>query len=307
MNPSRPRNVEASVRQRLLNLARKRGEDFQVVVRHYALERFLYRLSRSDYRHQFVVKGAMLFSLWSEEVHRMTWDLDLLGFGEGSPSHIGEVFRELCQVQVEEDGLVFVEDSVRCTRIKENQVYEGVRVSLLAHLGKIPIPIQVDLAFGDAVVPTPREVTFSAMLSMPTPCLRAYPREGVVAEKFQSMVTLGMANSRMKDFYDVWILAKRFRFEGETLCAAIQATFARRRTPLQAEPPLALTPRFFEDPMKQTQWAAFVRKGKLISEGASLAEVTSVLMGFLLPPALSLVRNEPFNRFWPPGGPWQLS
>ena len=119
MNPSRQRNMEASVRQRLLNLARKRGEDFQVVVRHYALERFLYRLSRSDYRHQFVVKGAMLFSLWSEEVHRMTWDLDLLGFGEGSPSHIGEVFRELCQVQVEEDGLAFVEDSVRCTRIKE--------------------------------------------------------------------------------------------------------------------------------------------------------------------------------------------
>lgn len=164
--------------------------------------------------------------MWSGEPHRVTWDLDLLGFGEGSPSHVEEVFRGLCRVQVEEDGLEFVESSVRCVRIREDQLYEGVRVLFLARLGEIPIPIQVDLAFGDAVVPASGEVTFPAMLDLPAPCLRAYPRETVVAEKFQAMVLLGLANSRMKDFYDVWILARRFQFDGEALCAAIQATFA---------------------------------------------------------------------------------
>lgn len=174
-----------------------------MVVRRYALERLLYRLSRSECRRQFVVKGAVLFGLWSGEPHRVTWDLDLLGFGEGSLFHVEEVFRGLCRVRVEEDGLEFVESSVRCVRIREDQIYEGVRVLFLARLGEIPIPIQVDLAFGDAVVPAPGEVTFPAMLDLPAPCLRVYPREAVVAEKFQAMVLLGLANSRMKDFYDV--------------------------------------------------------------------------------------------------------
>lgn len=276
-----------------------------MVVRRYALERLLYRLSQSECRCQFVVKGAVLFGMWSGEPHRVTWDLDLLGFGEGSPSHVEEVFRGLCRVRVEEDGLELVESSVQCVRIREDQLYEGVRVLFLACLGEIPIPIQVDLAFGDAVVPAPGEVTFPAMLDLPAPCLRAYPRETVVAEKFQAMVLLGLANSRMKDFYDVWILARRFQFDGEALCAAIQATFARRRTPLPAESPLALTSKFFEDPLKQVQWAAFVRKGKLGSEGMGLDQVAFLLREFLLPAALSLTKGETFNRIWPPGGPWK--
>lgn len=190
----------------------------------------------------------MLFSAWSNEPHRATRDLDLLGFGENSIAHLEQVFRNICCVQVEPDGLEFKDDTVSGQRIKEDQEYEGVRIELMALLGVARIPIQIDIGFGDALANRPQELSkFPTILDLPAPRVRTYPRETVVAEKFQAMVMLGIANSRMKDFYDLWFLSQKFEFEGEALSLAIKATFERRQTSVPHVPPLALTPEFSLD------------------------------------------------------------
>ncbi len=227
----KPRDIAASVRQRLLNLSRDRKEEFQAVLTRYGLERLTYRLARSPHGDEFVLKGAMLFTLWTGEPHRATWDLDLLGRGTIEVARLAKVFREVCEVAVDDDGLSFDGKGVRGERIREDLEYEGVRIHLGARLGVARIAIQVDIGFGDAVTPRPQKVTYPALLDFPAAELKAYPREPVVAEKFQAMVVLGMGNSRMKDFYDVWALARGFNFDGETLCTSIRATFDRRRTP----------------------------------------------------------------------------
>jgi len=198
------RNVAASVRQRLRNLARQRGVDFQYLLVRYGMERLLYRFSRSEACDHFVLKGAALFSLWTDQPHRATRDIDLLGHGDNSIEHLEEVFRQICEVTVEDDGLTFFPDSVRGQVISPHDEYEGVRLTLTALLEKARIPLQVDIGFGDTVTPEPTVVEYPVLLDLPPPVLRAYSRETVVAEKFQAMVSLGMGNSRMKDFFDLW-------------------------------------------------------------------------------------------------------
>jgi hypothetical protein len=307
MSPRRTPNLAASVRQRLLVLSRERQEDFQVVLARYAIERLLYRLGCSQYAGQCILKGAQLFSLWGGEPHRPTRDLDLLGSGENTVERFEQVFRDLCQVSVEPDGLEWLAETVKGIQLREADEYEGLRIELVARLGEARIPVQVDLGFGDAVTPEPLEVEFPTLLPFPAPRLRAYPRETVVAEKFWIMARLGMANSRMKDFYDIWTLAWRFPFEGQVLAQAIEATFARRKTPLPSEPPVALTPDFGLDPAKQTQWLAFLRKGRLPADDTSLDALTSLLHDFLMPPTLTLLAAATFAAFWPAGGPWQVA
>src|SRR5205085_11881243 len=253
----------------------------------YARERLLYRLSTSDYRERFVLKGALLCSYWAGAPHRPTRDLDLLGRGEPDVALLDDGFRDLCRVEAEPDGLTFLEESVRGEKIKEEEEYEGVRLRLTATLGNARIPLQVDVGFGDAVVPPPEEVTFPTLLGMPAPRLRAYRRETVVAEKFEAMVKLGMLNSRMKDFYDVWELSWRFDFEGGVLSAAIRATFERRGTPVPAETPLALTPTFCDDAQKRAQWDGFLRKSRIDAAGKTLGEVAESVRDFVMPPALA--------------------
>jgi len=302
MNP--PRNIAASVRQRLLNLARQQREEFQAILTRYARERLLYRLSQSQYSNTFILKGATVFSVWSNEPHRATQDLDLLGYGDATVPHLEQVFRDICRVQVESDGLEFKADTVGGEQIKEDQEYQGVRIKLTAILGAAQIPMQIDIGFGDAITPAPVMVEFPTLLDFPVPRLRAYPQETVVAEKFQAMVMLGIANSRMKDFYDIWFLSQQFKFEGEALSLAIKATFSRRRTSLPTLTPLALTPEFSEDKNKQKQWNAFIRKGKLRASTQSLSEVVVILQDFLMPPTLAVANNEPFLKIWPLSGSW---
>jgi predicted nucleotidyltransferase component of viral defense system len=303
----KPRNLAASVRQRLMNIARARKEDFQLVLTRYALERLLYRVSQSEYRDVFVLKGAMLFQLWGDQPHRPTRDLDLLGRGENSIPRFERIFREVCNLVVEEDGLVFNAQSVRGERIKEDQEYEGLRLNLDCRLENARIPIQIDIGFGDVVTPAASELTYPVLLDFPAPILAVYSRESVVAEKFQAMVMLGIANSRMKDFFDLWVLCRQFEFQGPTLSQAIRATFDRRRTPVPAEVPLALSADFSRDPGKQTQWRAFVGKGKLDTGGAALDEIVDVLRGFLMPPAKAVATGGVLEMVWPAGGPWQLA
>ena len=299
-----PRNLAASVRRRLTEIARTNGEDFHFVLTRYGLERLLYRLARSPHGKAFVLKGACLFQLWSDHPHRPTRDLDLLGHGEGTIERFETIFREVCEQPVEADGLEFLADRVRGESIKDEDQYQGIRLRVAARLANARLPLQVDVGFGDAITPGPIDIEYPTLLEFPSPMLSAYPRETVVAEKFQAMVVLGMANSRMKDFFDLWTLAREYAFDGATFSAALQATFTRRQTALPSTPPLALTSVFALDKPKQTQWRAFLRKGKLASEPIELPEIIALLAPFLMPPIEALCQGHPFFGQWLPGGPW---
>ena len=296
-------NLSASVRQRLLNLATEGKEDFGLVLTRYGLERFLYRLSVSPHRDSFVLKGALLLQLWTAEMYRPTRDLDLLGRGISNVSY-RKIFSEVCSQKVGDDGLTFLPDTIRVERIRDDEAYEGVRVRLEAQLGDVRDPLQIDLGLGHAIVPASEELAYPTLLKFPAPKLHAYSKESVVAEKFEAMVKLGIANSRMKDFYDLWVLAQRFEFESATLAAAIQATFKTRRTTLPRSSPLALQADFYELPTKQTQWRAFLRKSGLKAD-SSLKEVIELIGEFVMPAVDSLLKEDAENKVWQPGGPWR--
>jgi predicted nucleotidyltransferase component of viral defense system len=300
-----PRNVSASVRQRLLNFSRGRGEDFGLVLTRYGLERLLYRLSRSAHGDEFVLKGAMLFAIWSDQPHRPTRDLDLLGCGSPDIGRLEEVFSEIVQQEVADDGLEFLAGSVRGERIREDQEYEGVRINLEARLGAARIHLQVDVGFGDVVTPAPEKIDYPVMLDHPVPQLCAYPRETVVSEKFEALVRLGMTNSRMKDFYDLWVMSREFWFDGVTLCRAIAATFDRRETLLPTETPLALTHEFSADPSRGAQWVAFLRRLSIETGGTPLTVIMDDLREFLMPPTQAAAKNDAPNMIWRPRGPWE--
>jgi len=274
------KNPAASIRARLLVLAQSKGQDYQRILGRYAIERFLYRLGRSIYRDKFVIKGATLFTLWTGETHRPTKDLDLLGRGSSAIHEVEESIRTICRVETS-DGILFDNESVEGTRIKEEDEYEGVRVRFHAVLAGARIPMQVDIGFGDATEPGLTEMDLPVLLDFPAPHLRAYVRETVIAEKFQALVMLGRANSRMKDLYDIWVLSRTYTFEGDSLARAIAATFARRKTDIPSEPPDALTPAFAEDAAKIQQWNSFVED--VAFQPGSLAEVVRDLAAFLMP------------------------
>lgn len=301
---TRPRNMPQSVHDRLLQLARSQGQELNLLLTRYALERLLYRLSVSPYRDGFVLKGAMLFQLWTAQPHRATRDLDLLGYGENSAERVQAIFRDLCARAVEDDGLRFDGGSIRCTVLKPDEEYEGVRVRLHALLDAIPIAVQVDIGFGDVVTPAPQETGYPTLLGPPEPRLRAYPRETVVAEKLEALVKLGLANSRLKDFYDLWMLSRLFAFDGAVLARAVRATFDRRRTPMPEGVPLALTPSFAELPARRSQWQGFLRRGRLLETPPELVTVIEQLRRFLLPVLAAAASGEAFAATWPPGGAW---
>jgi predicted nucleotidyltransferase component of viral defense system len=299
-----PGNLAASVRQRLLNLARERGEDFNFLLTAYGLERLMYRLGQSRHRRDFVLKGAMLFRAWLGATYRPTRDLDLLGRGEAAIPRLERLFEEIWQTPVPADGLELEPGSVRGEEIRESQEYGGVRIRMTARLGTARIPLQVDVGFGDAVTPAATEITFPALLGAPAPVLYAYPPETVIAEKLQAMVLLGVANTRMKDFYDVWVIARRFSFEGPQLARAVAATFRRRGTPLPDGVPVALTAEFSEDGVRRQQWKAFLARIGQEQGAPGLSEVVDALSRFLGPPLDALGTGTDFPLRWPAGGPW---
>ena len=300
----KPRNLAASVRQRLFNLAQERREDFGLVLTRYGLERFLYRLAQSQYRDQFILKGALLFELWTHRPYRPTRDLDLEGQGENSIAQIKRLFTEIMTQAVEDDGLVFDPKSLRVARIKEEQEYEGLRVNLMARLERAKINMQVDIGFGDVIVPPPKEIQYPTLLNFPCPRLRAYPREAVIAEKLEALVKLGIANTRMKDFYDLWKLSQDFDFDGTLLAESIKSTFERRGTEVPTSTPLALTDEFSRDNEKARQWQAFLRKSGLERDQATLHAVAADLARFLIAPLQAITTAQPFAMTWRKGGSW---
>jgi len=298
---NQPRHLAASVRQRLLNLAIAQKEDFNLVLTRYGIERLLYRLHCSAAGERFILKGAMLFLLWSDTPHRATKDVDLLCRGDNSIAEIEAVFRAVCQADVVPDGLEFDLTTVKGEPIKADREYPGVRIRMTAFIAGTPtrINLQIDVGFGDIVTPAAQLMSLPALLTdLPAPQLYAYTRETVIAEKFEAMVLLGIGNTRMKDFYDLWYLSQHFTFEGDLLCRAIAATFERRRTPIPTDTPLALTSEFADDETKQRQWVAFVRKGRLNDDGLVLSRIRSLLRDFLMPPTIAIGEGIEFDRLW---------
>ena len=291
------RNIGASVRAKLLQRARAEKTDFQILLTRYALERLLYRLSVSDQRERFVLKGAMLFAIWQDDPFRPTRDLDLLGQGDPDPAIVAASIRSICTVEVPDDGVVFDFATVEAASIRDEDEYPGVRVRTGATIAGARLPIQIDVGFGDVITPEAIEIEYPALLDAPAPILRAYPPETVVAEKTEAIVSLGIGNSRMKDFYDLWTIAQTFAFEGGNLAEAIRRTFDRRRTPLPEQVPVGLSDGFALE--RETQWRAFLARDRLEVAPASLAQVIDDLRAFVQP---VLARAEVAS--WPPGGPW---
>lgn len=299
-------NHAASIHARLLARARVDGEDFNLLLTRFALERLLFRLSVSRHVPNFLLKGALLFALWYDQSHRPTRDADLLGFGPDDSDTLAAVFHDVCDI-VADDGMVFDSETVAVAAIRDENEYGGLRVTLTGRLGNARIPIQIDIGFGDAVTPAPERITYPVLIAdFPAPELRAYPVYTVVAEKYQAMVMLGMANSRMKDFFDLYVIAKTTALEGTILVQAIAATFERRRSalPVNAKA-IALTKAFWGDKVKQTQWEAFLKRNRLDSLSFDL--VAESLTAFLMPPTRALLEGVPFTASWQPGGPWRTT
>ena len=301
----KPTNLPASVGARLRNLARERGMNLDLILRRYALERLLLRLSLSPHRDRFVLKGAMLFTAWLSDPFRPTQDLDLLGFGDAAAQSVATTFQDICRQDGSEDGLAFDADGLVVETIRDDQVYGGVRVRTRAFLGKTRIPIQVDIGFGDAVTPAVDEIEFPPLLHREGPHLKAYPRETVIAEKFQAIVALGMANRRMKDFYDLLALARLFSFDGRTIAAAVRATFDRRGTSVPSRRPTGLGAAFSSDPQKVAQRNAFTTRERLLIQAKSLSATVEEIASFIMPPVRAAHANHDFFMKWSPSGPWR--
>ncbi len=299
------RSLAQSIHQRLLNTARERKEDPNLVLIRYALERFLYRLGCSVHRDRFILKGAMLFAAWGGEPHRPTRDLDLLGIGDASDAALAAAFVEITRTQVEPDGLTFDSANISISEIREAQDYPGKRIKLPARLGNTRLNLQIDVGFGDAVTPEPVEIDYPALLDLPAPRVNAYPCETVVAEKLQVLVAFDMAISRMKDFYDLWVISKQFRFKGALLSQALEATFERRGTTIPTGTPTALTDEFAADRAKQTQWTTFLKRSGLTDAPARLSTIVQELRKFLLEPLQAAARKGTFPKSWDHGGPWR--
>jgi hypothetical protein len=291
-------NLSASILTRLLTLAKQRGDDYSLLLNRFALERLLARVSTSPHADRFLLKGALLFALWYDTPHRPTRDADLLGSGPDDEANLIATFREVAAMDLG-DSIVFGPDSVKADAIREDNTYGGTRITLVACIGSARCALQIDVGFGDTVTPGPQTVAYPTLLSdFPAPTLRVYPVYTVIAEKYQAMVMLGQANSRMKDFFDLAVIARRTELDGTTLAAAIAATFTRRQTTLPTERPLALTKQFSEDTAKLRQWQAFLNKNRI--DAASLGDTVAVLDDLLWPPTEVAAAGSQATATWRP-------
>lgn len=299
------KNPAHSVFQRLLNHARKNREDFNLLLIRYGMERFLYRLSISTYNESFILKGASLFLVWKGQNYRVTKDVDFLALERPELSRLREIFHQLCKNDTtQEDGISFLSETLKIEEIRENKEYDGIRVILSGMLGQARIPLQIDIGFGDVVTPGPELIEYPVLLNFPPPKLKAYPRYTLVAEKLEAMVHLGLANSRMKDFYDILLVSKLFSFNAKILMEAIVNTFNRRHTKLPEGIPFALTPSFFEDSQKQVQWKAFIRKAKPDFEINEFAAVIEDIKKFIIPVIEGITEGKHLDTSWEPAKGW---
>jgi len=295
------KGIAASVHQRLLNHARNEGVRFNDVFQRYALERWLYRLSKSDHSENFILKGALMLVAWDLPLTRPTRDIDMLARVQNDLDGIRQLMSEVCRVICEEDGLIFAAESVTTERIAEDALYEGVRVEFKGSLGNARIAMQIDLGFSDVVTPAPVDLRYPTILDHPAPHLKAYNRETAIAEKFEAMVKLGELNSRMKDFFDIWSLSESQSFDGAILSKAVLKTFERRNTPKEGNA-VCFSETFGNSPDKQKQWQAFARRSQLTGQVPdAFVDVWRAVRQFLRP----MFSDSDATTCWPPGGPWR--
>jgi len=299
-------NLPASIAARLLNQSKRTGDDYQTLLAAYGFERFLHRLGESGLRDRFILKGAMLLRVWSDRPYRATRDLDLLRRGDVSFDAIREDIRAISVTPVEPDGFVFDADDVRIEAIRAEDEHAGMRATLPARCGAARLKLQIDIGVGDEVWPAPQRCSYPVLLlDFPAPDVLAYPREAVVAEKFEAMVVLGDRNSRIKDFFDLHYLASHFDFDRATLTEAIRRTFARRGTPIPGDDPIALTSGYWENPSRPAQVRAFARRAGLAIPEAPGHGIAPLLSEFLGPIMLDLRDREKREGAWTAGGPWR--
>ena len=297
-------NLPASVHQRLLNKAKESSRPFNELLQYFAIERFIYRLSKSPHADQFILKGALMFAAWCGPASRPTMDIDLLGKIDNQLDTIITVMKDACLTDVEPDGISFNAETVEAVRITEDAEYEGVRVRVRGSLGKIRVSIQIDIGFGDVIVPNAESVSYPAILDLPAPVLKGYTMESTIAEKFQAMVKLGVLNSRIKDFYDIWFLSRTFDFKGVILGEAIEKTFEKRNTLVNPKAAL-FDPSFGMDRDKNVQWKGFIRKAKLVGAPDTFEEIVAAVKSFIEPIAKAIAEQKLFNSVWTAPGPWQ--
>ena len=294
------KNLPASVHRRLLNLARVRNRPFNELLQHFALERFLYRLGQSHLADRFVLKGGLMLTVWHGATARPTRDVDFLAQNYPDEAEVAEMVRRICAAPVAEDGLLFDASELTVESVREEEIYDGMRVSFLARLGNAVVPMQLDIGLGDVVVPGPEMVDYPTLLDFPAPRIQGYSRESAIAEKLHAMIDHGPINSRMKDFYDIWFLAETSRFEADVLREAIRATFQRRGREI---PAMLFVDRANLPPADtaQTQWRAFVTRSRIQNAPATFDEILAELERFLSP----VLDETPMHGTWQSSGPWQ--
>ena len=297
------RNISASVHRRLLDKAKETRRPFNELLQHFAIERFIYRISRSRHAECFILKGALMFFVWGGASARPTMDIDFMGRMDNSLAAVGNAVKDACRTEVEPDGVVFDADSVSSVRITESAEYEGVRVRLKGRLGSARLSLQIDIGFGDALVPCPSRSAYPALLDFPAPVVNGYSMESTIAEKFHAMVKLGILNSRMKDFYDIWMLARTFNFEGARLSESIKQTFECRKTPFVARPAV-FAPSFAQEKTKCIQWRAFTKKLGLHDAPQDFETALALIGTFLEPLNTALAEQQNFRGVWSAPGPW---
>jgi predicted nucleotidyltransferase component of viral defense system len=297
--------LSRSVHTRLLNHARTTGVDANLVLNRYATERFLYRLSSSPHADRFILKGGLLLLAWLGETVRPTRDADLLGIGDLTDEILIGMLRDVCELQMEPDAMEYLRDSIRVAPIRDEDAYGGRRATLDARLGSARLRVQVDVGFGDAVMPPPEWLDYPSLLDLPHPRLRAYRPETVIAEKVHAMVTLGVNNSRMRDFFDVYVLSQSLSFEGQTLVEALRATFERRHTPIGEMHITALMEAFGLAEGKNAPWRAFLTKSDITSAPGNFSEVCSRIDSFLRPVQAAMASGASLSDSWRSGGPWK--
>ncbi len=300
-----PKNIVASVLARLRNVAQEAGLSFNDILQSYVIERFLARLARSPHADTVLLKGALMLRVWGVQRARPTMDIDLLRRGIADQAALVRLVEQCAAIDDPSDGVIFEPTTISAESIRDATEYVGTRIRLLAHLDKVRQTVQIDFGIGDAVHPQPQVIDYPVILTSPPVRLNAYPVEAAIAEKFQAMVHLDLQNSRMKDFYDIWILSRTLTFSGPALSQAIRSTFDRRQTSVPVVPPVALTAKFHSEPVHVRQWAAFVRR---ISEPVlanEFSQVVADLTEFLMPVAKAAATSADYPARWEPLGPWQ--
>ena len=298
-------NLNASIRARLQNKANDTGRPFAEVMQYYGIERFLYRFSKSEYKDKFILKGALMFTVWDVPERRTTLDIDFLGRYDNQTIEIEKVMKDVCNVDVQADGLVFDAKTVTAQKIKEDADYEGVRVKFTGFLDRSRISMQIDVGFGDAVYPKPKMIDYPVILDLPKPHLKGYAPETVVSEKFEAMVQLGLLNSRMKDFYDIWLMMRQFDFEGTELAEELKRTFAHRKTSFPQGRQLFVEEIYDENSDRQMLWKTFLKKGNIKHASEKLSIIAKDIEGFLRKPLEAINKGEDFKSEWKALGPWK--